>query len=189
MNNDKEIREILESEEVPEELSPENIRVMLDEKSPAKKRKKISIAGRITATAAACAIIVGATAGSVHMLRRKDIAGNGVLTGDYTADSNYSGDSGVSYDTRTDESGNSYAVSSADTVTVEQIDAPYMNHAESYEQIYKLIEKSNKKAVQQYRGYDYFAFDTIAETADESTMAFDSDSTNDDTKYFTDNRC
>ncbi|MDE6789042.1 MAG: beta-propeller domain-containing protein [Ruminococcus sp.] len=181
MNNDKEIREILESEEVPEELSPENIRIMLNEKASAKKRKKISVAGRITATAAACAIIVGATAGSLHLLRNKDNIGDGFI-GDYTPNSNYSG---VSYDTRTDESGNSYAVSSADTVTVEQVDAPYMNHAESYEQIYKLIEKSNKKAAQQYRGYNHVYFDAIEETADESPMAFDSDDTNSDTKYFT----
>lgn len=175
MNNDKEIREILESEEVPEELSPENIKQMLDEKTPAKKRKKISVAGRITATAAACAIIVGATAGSVHLLRNHTDCGF-----------NYIGDSdGVPYETGTDENGNSYAVSSADTVTVEQVNAPYMNHAESYEQIYKLIEKSNKKATQQYRGYNHVYFDSIEETADESSMAFDSDDTNSDTKYFT----
>lgn len=164
-DNDKEIREILESEEVPEKLSPENIRIMLDEKVPAKKRKKISVAGRITATAAACAIIVGATAGSVHMLRSKDIAGNGVLTGYYTADSNYSGDSGVPYQTGTDENGNNFAVSSADTLTVEQVNAPYMNGAESYEQIYKMIEKSNKNLKQSRKTITGGIYNAIMEEA------------------------
>lgn len=149
MNNDKEIREILESEEIPEKISPDNIRIMLDEKAPAKKRKKISVAGRITATAAACAIIVGATAGSVHMLRSLHTdcgMYTGNYIGDYTADSNYSGDNdGVPYETGIDENGNKFAVYSSDTVTVEQVNAPYMNSAKSYEQIYKLIEKSNKK--------------------------------------------
>lgn len=149
MNNDKEIRKILESEEVPEKISPENIRIMLDEKAPARKRKKISVAGRITATAAACAIIIGATAGSVHMLRSL-YTDCGMYTGnyigDYTADSNYSGDSdSVPYETGTDENGNEFAVISTDTVTVEQVNAPYMNGAESYEQIYRLMEKSNTK--------------------------------------------
>lgn len=200
-NNDKEIREILESEEVPEEISPENIKVMLDEKAPAKKRKKISVAGRITATAAACAIIVGAAAGSFHMLRIYTDCGMytgnyiGDYTADYTADSNYSGDSdGVPYETGIDEDGNKFAVysSDTDTVTVEQVNAPYMNSAESYEQIYRLIEKSNKK----YKSRNKNIFNgapLIAETArDEVTFdaeysysqmedGFEGDATFDDT--------
>lgn len=165
-NNDKEIREILESEEVPEELSPENVKKILDEKAPAKKRKKISVAGRITATAAACAIIVGATAGSVHLLRSKDkVEGNGFI-GDYTADSNHNGnDDSVPYEVHTDENGNSYAVSSADTVTVEKVNAPYMNGAESYEQIYRLIEKSDKKLKKSARNSKYFTNNEVMEAA------------------------
>lgn len=141
-NNDKKIREMLESEEVPEELSPENVKKMLDEKTSTNKRKKISIAGRITATAAACAVIVGVTAGSVHLLRNKDKTGSYI--GDYTDDSNYSGNNdSVPYITGTDENGNSYAI--LYSPEVEQVNAPYMNSAESYEQIYNLLAKSNKE--------------------------------------------
>lgn len=165
MNKDKEIREMLEQEEIPEELSPENVKQMLDEKTSAKKRKKISVAGRITATAAACAIIVGATAGSVHLLNRKDK----IVTGDYTGH----------YEGKTVPDGNIYSVSSSETITLEQVNAPYMNGAESYEQIYKLIEDSSKNT-ERYDKYYNFA---IAETADdamsESSMAVE----NGDTKY------
>lgn len=165
MNKDKEIREMLEQEEIPEELSPENVKQMLDEKTSAKKRKKISVAGRITATAAACAIIVGATAGSVHLLNRKDK----IVTGDYTGH----------YEGKTVPDGNIYSVSSSETITLEQVNAPYMNGAESYEQIYKLIEDSSKNT-ERYDKYYNFA---IAETADdamsESSMAVE----NEDTKY------
>ncbi|MCM1132465.1 MAG: beta-propeller domain-containing protein [Ruminococcus flavefaciens] len=171
MNNDKEIREILESEEVPEELSPENVKKMLDEKTSAKKRKKISVAGRITATAAACAVIVGATAGSVHLLRSKPDSGSNKCV-----EPNYSSDS------------NSYAVSSVETATLEQVNAPYMNGAESYEQVYKLIEKSNKKLKrEQARNFGIKSNSAIflEETADTSTAesAYDDSYTEDSGEY------
>lgn len=118
-NNDKKIREILENEEVPENLSPENIRIMLDEKAPAKKRKKISVAGRLTATAAACAVIVGATVGTMGYLKK---------------------DTPQNYPDKS----SSIAETSTKNTYTEQTKAPYMSGAESYEQIYKLIEKSNK---------------------------------------------
>ena len=40
MNNDNKIKKALSSEPVPDSLSPENIKKMLDEKAPAKKEKK-----------------------------------------------------------------------------------------------------------------------------------------------------
>ena len=42
-NNDNvdKIKKALEKEPVPEELSPENVKKMLDEKAPAKKRSRI----------------------------------------------------------------------------------------------------------------------------------------------------
>ena len=52
--NDDKVKDLLKNVEVPEEVSPENMKKMLDEKAPAKKRSsRISIAGRITAAAAA----------------------------------------------------------------------------------------------------------------------------------------
>ena len=62
MNNDDKLREQLKSEPVPDRLRPENIKKMLDEQAPKKKRSGISVAGRITAAAAACAVIGGTAA-------------------------------------------------------------------------------------------------------------------------------
>lgn len=63
MNNDEKVKEMLEKEPVPKELEPENIKAMLDEKSAdkeaEKKRSGISVAGRLAAAAAACAVIGG----------------------------------------------------------------------------------------------------------------------------------
>lgn len=58
-NNDNvdKIKRALEKEPVPEELSPENVKKMLDEKAPAKKRSRIRVGTRIAAGAAACAVV------------------------------------------------------------------------------------------------------------------------------------
>ncbi|MDE6035427.1 MAG: beta-propeller domain-containing protein [Ruminococcus sp.] len=61
MNNDEKIKKILENEDIPEELSPENIKKMLDENVPAKKRSNISVAGRVGALVASLAVIAGGT--------------------------------------------------------------------------------------------------------------------------------
>lgn len=160
--NDKKIREILENEEIPEKLNPENIRIMLDEKAPAKKRKKLSVAGRITAAAAACAVIVG-TAGTAGYLK-KDILKN---CPDETIV-------------------NSTAKTS--TENKEQIKAPYMSGAESYEQVYKLIEESDKKYKKRIRSDSKHTvdFEIAEETADGATPenGIKFDSTNSDNNYY-----
>ncbi len=59
-SNDERIRDMLDSPEIPQELSPERIREMLDEKAPKKKRKNISkTVTRAVAGTAACAVIAG----------------------------------------------------------------------------------------------------------------------------------
>ena len=57
--NDKEVKKMLENEQIPKELEPDNIKLMLDQKAPAMKRKKISAISRFTAIAAACAVASG----------------------------------------------------------------------------------------------------------------------------------
>lgn len=57
--NDDKVREMLNEEKVPQELEPENIKLMLDANAPAKKRKNIKMAGRITAGVAAAAVLCG----------------------------------------------------------------------------------------------------------------------------------
>lgn len=151
-DNDKKIREILESEEVPEKLSPENIKNMLDEKASVKKRRKISVAGRITATVAACTIIVGATVGTVNFANRN--------TSNHTMEDHQAETEMTNQSTK--------------TVEIEQVNAPYMNSAESYEQIYKLIEKSNKKWEKSRNtvtgGFNYFTDDMVMEEAADGAM-------------------
>ncbi len=119
--NDEKLRDMLTSEEVPEQLSPENIKVMLDEKAPKKRRSGISVASRIAAGAAACAVIAGSYAGTAQLMKaRKNSEGSSVSTLD----------------------GKGKTRSSSKTV---RVDAPYMNGAESYDEVYELMETASKK--------------------------------------------
>ncbi|MCR5015707.1 MAG: beta-propeller domain-containing protein [Ruminococcus sp.] len=119
--NDEKLRDMLTSEEVPEQLSPENIKVMLDEKAPKKRRSGISVAGRIAAGAAACAVIAGSYAGTAQLMKaRKNSDSPSVSTLD----------------------GKGKTRSSSKTV---RVDAPYMNGAESYDEVYELMETASKK--------------------------------------------
>ncbi|MBQ8961553.1 MAG: beta-propeller domain-containing protein [Ruminococcus sp.] len=62
MNNDDKIRDYLNEPEIPEELEPERIREMLEKQAPVKKRAGIKrTALRVTAGAAACAVVCGGT--------------------------------------------------------------------------------------------------------------------------------
>ena len=111
--NDEKLREMLRSEEVPEELSPENIKLMLDEKAPQKKRKGISVAGRIAAGAAACAVLAGSYAGTAQLMKARK------------------GDSSVE--------------STVSKTAKTSSKAPYMSGAESYDDVYELMETASKK--------------------------------------------
>ena len=123
--NDEKLRDMLTSEEVPEQLSPENMKKMLDEKAPKKKRSGISVAGRIAAGAAACAVITGSYAGTAHLMKERK-------NGSSTSVSEPSG-KGVT------------------KVDGERVEAPYMNGAASYEEVYKLMEASAKKYERQQK--------------------------------------
>lgn len=124
--NDEKLRDMLTSEEVPEQLSPENIKKMLDEKAPKKKRSGISVAGRIAAGAAACAVIAGSYAGTAHLMKERKNGGSS------TSVSEPSG-KGVT------------------KVEGERVEAPYMNGAASYEEVYELMETSAKKYERQQK--------------------------------------
>ncbi|MDE6519830.1 MAG: beta-propeller domain-containing protein [Ruminococcus sp.] len=131
MNNDRDkVKEILESEEVPEKLNPENISKMLDEKAPKKKRSGISVFGRITAMTAACALIVGTT---VHTVNNYSFVKKNCFKENSVADNN------------NDISSSSTTSTNVETVTLENVAAPYMSGAKDYEQIYKLIKKAEKQ--------------------------------------------
>ncbi len=67
MNNDEKIKEIIQSEEIPEQLSPDNIKLMLYDKTPKNKRSSAVFLSRFAAAAAAIVLIVnGASAYLEH---------------------------------------------------------------------------------------------------------------------------
>lgn len=153
--NDDKVKDLLENTEIPEEVSPENMKKMLDEKAPAKKRSsRISMAGRITAAAAACAVIVGATIGTTGLINRdKKDCDNCAELMDVDKES------------------------TTEIITNDKTDSeakgPYMNGAESYEQVYALVEKASEKR-EEYRyetkGEIYFE-DVINGEADNAVSA------------------
>lgn len=116
-SNDELIRKALESEPLPEQLSPDNMKKMLDEKAPAKKRKKIThTAARITAGAAACAIICGF---GVHYTEQKD-------------------------QLYTDKAGSILSGDSETAVEKVEIQPSYMSGASKYDEIYSMLKVSAK---------------------------------------------
>lgn len=124
--NEKKVKDILESESVPDQLSPENVKKMLDEKGKAKrKRSRISVAGRITAAAAACAVIVGGAVGTAGLMSRENKLNDTKMAAD-------------SENQDSSEAEESY-------IQVQQAKAPYMSGAESYEQVYGILEDSYER--------------------------------------------
>lgn len=116
-NNDDKIREIINTDDIPEEISPESMKKMLDEKTAGKRRSRISVTGRVTAAACACAVLAGTAVGTTKYMNTKNAPGTS--------------DGGVSSET-------DHTVTKKTEII--QADAPYMNSAESYEQIYDLIK-------------------------------------------------
>ncbi len=156
-NNDKEIREMLEKEEIPENLRPENIKTMLDEKASGRKRSKITVVSRVAAGAVACSVIVGST---VHFAGQRNVIVETSVSAPTT-------------DTETEPT--------TETAKVEIVqDAPYMSGAEDYEQIYNIFEKSlpryNSKYTDDIYGYTAGAFsdDVIEEVAADEEAVYDS---------------
>lgn len=129
-NNDEKIKKALENEEVPKELEPENIKKMLDEKAPSQKRKKISVAGRITAVAAACAVIVGSTAVYKAVNPKKTNCPEKLVESNEDENS---------------VSSNAESKSESEPETEKKDTGSYMTGAEDYEQIYTMIKEVTKK--------------------------------------------
>lgn len=153
--NDDKVKDLLENVEVPEEVSPENMKKMLDEKAPAKKRSsRISIAGRITAAAAACAVIVGATVGTTGLINRdkKDCDNCAELMD-------------------VDKESTTEIITNG--ITDSEAKGPYMNGAESYEQVYALVEKASESRVKYTYGTqgEYYFTDAINGAADNAISA------------------
>lgn len=152
-NNDEKIKKALENEEVPKELEPENIKKMLDEKAPSQKRKKISVAGRITAVAAACAVIVGSTAVYKSVNPKKTNCPDKLVE--------TSKDENSEISTSENESS-----SESEPETEIKDTGSYMTGAEDYEQIYTMIKEVTKKQNERGLFTNGAKSADIAETAD-----------------------
>ncbi len=127
-SNDEKVKKALENEEIPKELEPENIKKMLDEKAPSKKRKKISVAGRLVALSAACAVIVGSTA---IYINKDNIFDKSKCTG-------------VSVIPETSQ--NSIAPATETDIKLLEKTGSYMTGAEDYEQIYTMFKEASEKS-------------------------------------------
>ena len=139
--NDEKIRETLSKEPVPRELEPENIRIMLDEKAPVKKRKNIKkTAARVTAGAAACAVICGT---SVYFAGQRDSFNKGKNTSDV--------------ETTTDKKLPELPVLNLgddDDLTV-NVQASYMSGASGYKEVYQLYKKAEEKYSENHKFTNY----------------------------------
>ena len=132
-DNNEKLKEMLTSEQIPEQLSPGNIKKMLDEKAPKKKRSGISVAGRIAAGAAACAVIAGSYAGTAHLMKARKNGNASLPSGTVSQEGN----------------------TKKDRIYVE---APYMNGAKNYEDVYEIMESSAKKYDKEQKRRKSFSF-------------------------------
>ncbi len=139
--NDEKIRETLNNKPIPVELEPENIKIMLDEKAPAKKRRNIKkTAGRITAGAAACAVICGT---SVYFAGQRDSFNKGKNTSEV--------------ETTTDKKLPELPVFNLgddDDLTV-NVQASYMSGASGYKEVYQLYKKAEEKYNENHKFTNY----------------------------------
>lgn len=150
MNNDDKLREQMKSEPVPDRLKPENIKIMLDNEAPKKKRSGISIAGRIAAAAAACTVIGGTAAYTLN---------NGKF--------NKNADVANFAETPAQEKIIASTTQSADTEINKQ--ASYMSGAKSYDQVYTMFKESAQKAKKESDD-NYYKYETVEE-ADEAVVS------------------
>ena len=164
MNNDDKLREQMKSEPVPEKLRPENIKIMLDNEASKKKRSGISMAGRIAAAAAACAVIGGT---AVYTMNNRKI--NDKLDKNNTA-AHCNKPTSVTVPT-------TELITTEDGTEVKKL-ASYMSGAKSYRQVYTMFKKASEEAsANSWYGYDEAeerAYEAVGD-AEFSTSAASSD--------------
>ncbi|WP_295069923.1 beta-propeller domain-containing protein [Ruminococcus sp.] len=148
MNNDDKIREMINKEPVPDSLKPENIKKMLDEQAPKKKRSGIKLAGRITAAAAACTVIGGTAVYSLNNRNNNKYTDKEITVTEPATVQDI-------INTTTDQEAKKQA--------------SYMSGASDYEQVYTMFKKSYSKAERESRRNRYKYEDMVEEAvADEA---------------------
>ena len=170
--NEEKIRELLEQEEVPEELSPENIKKQLDEDSQA-KRRRFSIAAKTAGIAAACALICGtAVFGAANVSRHNDNGVNESVIPETQENAEENADESIS------KSESETEASSEKTEELITGEGSFMNGASSYEQIYSNLKKAGDRyryATQSGGGDMYFTDDADYAAAEEAEEVYDSE--------------
>ncbi|MDE6426833.1 MAG: beta-propeller domain-containing protein [Ruminococcus sp.] len=131
--NDEKVKKFLEKEDIPEELTPENIRKMLDEKAPTKKRNNISVAGRVGALVASLAVIAGGTLAYTSTEKKHNCIDS------------------KNYWSMPETSRNAIAPETDTDIQQLTNTGNYMTGAEDYEQIYTLFKEvaDNRKQITQ----------------------------------------
>lgn len=124
-NNDKKVKDMLTSHEIPKELEPESIKTMLDEKADKIHRKKRNSIIKIVSAAAACAVVC--TFGVNIIDKKKQIK----------TEKNENSQSSVSSIEKPDK---------IDDYTFTEQPA-YMNGASDYSEIYSYFKKPKKNSV------------------------------------------
>lgn len=127
MKNDDKLREQLNSEPVPDRLKPENIKIMLDNEAPKKKRAGIAVS-RFAAAAAACAVIGGTAAYNWNNPKLSTNRNDEVFVTDTT-----------NHDLKPSDNKNEN-----DPMLKKQFS--YMSGAADYSEVYTLFKDANEKA-------------------------------------------
>ena len=151
MNNDDKLREHMKSEPVPEQLRPENIKTMLDNEVAKKKRSGISIASRIAAMAAACAVISGT---AVYTLNNRKI-------NDKYSKENVVAQNNKSKLTEKTTADGKNVNNKADVKEL----TSYMSSAGSYNQIYVMFKKAADE--EEVYAKSRYKYDAVTETVEE----------------------
>ena len=158
---DKEVKEMLQKDGIPERLEPANIKAMLDEKAVIKKRSKISVVSRFTAIAAACAVVSGT---AVYFANK----GNDI--------NKKSQEAHLITENGTGSNANNIAPTDPDETKKVKKQGAYMSGASDYSQVYKLFSESYEKAKKNERGYGYTGAknaemaDAVAESSNEDEL-------------------
>lgn len=128
-SNNEKVKELLERNVVPSSLEPENVKKMLDEKAAKKKRNRITLASRFAAAAAAGAVICTS---AVHFAGQRNVIDS--------------------------ESGNKVTTSFIGVTDKETdyniLTESYMNGAEDYDRVYRLLSERHERYKENIRHYD-----------------------------------
>lgn len=166
--NDKKVKEMLEREEIPQELEPENIKKMLEEKAPQKKRSKIKMATRVTAMAAACALVCGT---AVYVGQKGDLFGKDRSSNMASRDDDsHSVIKGKKSDDNKHDNKKDHKEDPTEAPT-----ESLLNTANDYDDVYALLKRVGDKYSETTKQYDSLPTGAVMEKADGEAAVNDED--------------